>query len=131
MARIDQTRTNFLNAETLTSEEQTELLAQLGAAANDELDVVTVSSASLSLTTEHARKYVRLTAIEDIDVTIPTNATQAIPTDSIVILWRASGAGTVTISPDSGVTLNVSNIVLAENEGTMLIKVDENEWDQL
>lgn len=131
MARIDQTRTNFLNAETLTSEEQTELLAQLGAAANDELDVVTVSSASLSLTTEHARKYVRLTAIEDIDVTIPTNATQAIPTDSIVILWRASGAGTVTISPASGVTLNVSNIVLSENEGTMLIKVDENEWDQL
>lgn len=77
-------------------------------------------------------KVVRLNNAAAITVTVPPNATAAIPIGASIAL-RQTGAGQVTITPDTGVTLNVPADAVAKTSGAhatvMLHKVAADEWD--
>lgn len=66
-----------------------------------------------------------------ITVTIPTNATAAIPVGSSIDLWQ-KGAGQVTIVGDTGVTLSTPDTATAslreEGSWAVLLKTGTNTW---
>ena len=65
-----------------------------------------------------------------ITLTVPTNASQAFPTRTEIHLIQL-GAGTVTVSPDSGVTINSTGNkrrINGQYAWAKLIKTGENEW---
>lgn len=66
-----------------------------------------------------------------ITVTVPTNASDAIPVGSVFEIVRR-GAGSVNISPASGVTLNSAygyRSLARQYSAAGLVKVATNEWD--
>jgi hypothetical protein len=69
---------------------------------------------------------IRCTNAGLVTITIPTNASVAIPIGSIVLL-RCTGAGGLTVS-HAGVTVNGKKTI-AQNEGLMLMKVATDTWD--
>ena len=65
-----------------------------------------------------------------VNLTIPTNAAQAFPTGSQILIAQY-GAGQVTVVPDAGVTLRSSGgktKIAAQYGMATLIKRDTNEW---
>jgi|9_EtaG_2_1085328.scaffolds.fasta_scaffold07920_3 hypothetical protein len=90
----------------------------------------TISNTSHTLTLADANKFIFFDNASAIAVTIPTNSSVAFPTGT-QILFSQYGAGQVTISGDSGVTLNNAGSKNKTNEqhsvGTM-IKVGTDEW---
>jgi hypothetical protein len=62
-----------------------------------------------------------------ITLTVPTNASVAFPTGSIVSLLNL-GAGTVTVTPAGGVTVNGPTMLIGTNESASLIKTATNTW---
>lgn len=76
-------------------------------------------------------KYFRFTNSSAITVTVPPNATWAAPVGTQIDGIQA-GAGQVTFSEGSGVTINSKNDylkLLGQWSGFSLVKVDTNEWD--
>src|SRR5690606_34441594 len=65
--------------------------------------------------------------------TIPTNASVAFPIGNTAIPVENIGAGTMVLTPDSGVTLYDETgasgaITLSQHAGGVLYKVDTNTW---
>lgn len=64
-------------------------------------------------------------------VTVPTNAAQPFPVGHVLELWQA-GAGTVTITPASGVTIlkrsTITLVMDGPNAGCSLRKVAADTW---
>jgi len=63
-------------------------------------------------------------------VTVPTNASVAYPTGTSITIMR-QGAGTVTITPDVGVTVRSDTSytkIASQYAGATLVKRDTNEW---
>lgn len=87
-------------------------------------------TASHSLTTADAGTYVRMNAASPNNLTVPTNASQAIPVGSVIQL-RQVGAGQTTIVAASGVTVNTAETLKLRKQGSTasLIKVGTDEWD--
>lgn len=71
---------------------------------------------------------VTLSNASAVTVTIPTNASVAYATGTVINLLNL-GAGTVTISAAGGVTLNGTNISLSQNGTAALVKVGTNTWN--
>ncbi len=71
--------------------------------------------------------YVRFTNASAVTYTIPTNATTPLPVGINIRLF-AAGAGGVTVSPASGVTLN-GTATIAQNTAKTLIQVSTDVWD--
>ena len=94
--------------------------------------VVTDAGTARTLATADAGKLIRHTSASAITDTIPANATDAIPVES-VISFRQAGAGQITIAAASGVTLNIPTGLTAktraQGSSIMLHKVATNEWD--
>lgn len=100
--------------------------------ASTTVPVVADTGTALTLATTHAGKLIRQNNAGAITTTIPTNASDAIPVESVVSL-RQVGAGQITVTPASGVTLNIPTGLTAKTrvQGStiMLHKVGTNEWD--
>lgn len=76
-------------------------------------------------------KWVRLANAAAITVTVPDNATVPFPVGANISLIQ-SGAGTVTVSPAAGVTVNSADSLLdtrAQYSTMTLTKVAADEWD--
>lgn len=72
----------------------------------------TVSGTSDTAVLTDAGGYIRCTSASATAVTIPPNSSVAYPTGT-VITYEQAGAGTVTLTPGSGVTLNSRGALLA------------------
>ncbi len=90
----------------------------------------TVSSYTLALTDHASIK--RFSDPTGVAVSIPNNSTVAFPVGT-EILFKQNGAGQITVSAVSGVTLNFPSDMNArtriQHSMMTLIKVDTNEWD--
>lgn len=88
---------------------------------------------SYTLALTDAGKVVRLAAASAATITVPTHASVAFPTGTVISV-RQINAGQITVS-GSGVTLNVPTGMLAETRGLhctlMIHKVGNDEWDVL
>jgi hypothetical protein len=84
-------------------------------------------TASHTLALADAGAYIRVNNAADTTVTIPTNASVAFPTGTVITIEQ-QGAGQVTVSPASGVTLNGGNKTLFQYAGVQIVKVDTNTW---
>lgn len=107
-----------------------DLNAQGNAIAGVARNVRTVSGTSDTLVAADADRYVRCTNAAAVTVTVPPNASVALPVGTEVHV-RQSGVGQVTIAEGSGVTVNTSEtLALRKQHATAtLLKVATDEWD--
>jgi hypothetical protein len=106
-----------------------EALATGGGGGATELTIVN-KTASYSLTTAEAGAYVRMNVASANNLTVPTNASQAIPVGAVIQV-RQVGAGQTTLVAASGVTINTPETLKLRAQGSSasLVKVGTNEWD--
>ena len=94
-------------------------------------DVMTASGTALTLTTSYAGKLVKCTRSSGTcTITIPSNTTASLPVDTEIEIVRY-GAGEVTISPASGVTLyskDSARSIASRYGAVSLKKMGTNEW---
>lgn len=97
------------------------------------LTIETVAAAAYTFAAADNHKHKRFTNAGATAATVPLNATVAIPVGSR-IRCTAAGAGTVTLTPEAGVTLNSRDGALA-SAGQFAVfeieKVATDEWDCL
>ena len=100
-------------------------------AAQTSADVMTASGTALTLTTSYAGKLVKCTRSSGTcTITIPSNTTASLPVDTEIEIVRY-GAGEVTISPASGVTLyskDSARSIASQYGAVSLKKMGTNEW---
>ena len=90
----------------------------------------TQSGTSYTAVLGDAEGYIRFTNSSPIAFTIPTNASVAYPTGTVITVEQAD-AGVVTLTPDTGVTLNSRGGLLAtagQYAVAQLKKVATNTW---
>lgn len=94
-------------------------------------NVMTASGTALTLTTSYAGKLVKCTRSSGTcTITIPSNTTASLPVDTEIEIVRY-GAGEVTISPASGVTLyskDNARSIASQYGAVSLKKMGTNEW---
>lgn len=90
--------------------------------------VTTETGTTDSLTTADADDTILYTNAGAITVTLPLNSSQAIRIGSFIRLLQGSAAGTVTVSPTGGVTLNGATTTSGVNTQLLLIKVGTDTW---
>jgi hypothetical protein len=95
-------KTRTINGKSLQS--NITLAASDVGAAEAKIGVVNVT-ASTTLALTHAEKTVRVTASGAVTLTVPTNASVAFPVGTCIVVTGV-GAGAVSFTPASGVTLN-------------------------
>jgi hypothetical protein len=81
-----------------------------------------------------ARAYLRSTAATAVNVIVPANADVEFPIGT-ELHYRQAGAGQITVSGDTGVTVNeqygCTLVTPGEGASFTLKKVDEDEWDAM
>jgi hypothetical protein len=92
------------------------------------LTVNTQTGTSYTLVLADQGGLVTLSNASAVTVTIPTNASVAYATGTVINLLNL-GAGSVTVSAAGGVTLNGSATTLAQNAQVTLIKLGTNTWN--
>lgn len=120
----------------LTSTNLNDALAELQADIDSKADgsgVLTINSqtgTTYTLVLADAGKYIRLSNSSPITLTVPPNSDVAFSVGTTIHM-RQAGAGTVTVTEGSGVTINtLETKSLAGNGATASItKVDTNVWD--
>lgn len=114
-----------------TSEAQAEAAA-LAAVTAKFATIATDASTARTLIKDDAGTYIRFTNAGAVTVTVPDDLTEAW-SDGDEIHFHPTTAGTVTLSPGAGVTINAPSsggLVLAEAHATATLKkVGPNEWD--
>nr|DAW21680.1 MAG TPA: Structural protein [Caudoviricetes sp.] len=107
-------------------------IAATGGGSSTTVAVVNDAGTARTLATADAGKMIRHTSGSATTDTIPTNASDAIPVESVISI-RQVGAGQVTVTPAGGVTLNTPSGLQAktraQGSSIMLHKVGTNEWD--
>ena len=100
-------------------------------AAQTSADVMTASGTALTLSSTYAGKLVKCTRSSGTcTITIPSNTTASLPVDTEIEIVRY-GAGEVTISPASGVTLyskDSARSIASRYGAVSLKKMGTNEW---
>ena len=99
-------------------------------AAAEKIGVVTVT-ASTTLALSHAEKTIRVNSSGAVTLTIPTNASVAFPVGTCIVVTGV-GAGTVSFTPASGVTLNSKEskrTIDGQYAAVTLYKSDTNVWE--
>jgi hypothetical protein len=92
--------------------------------------IINESGTTWTLAVADAAKYHRFTSSSAITITIPTNATAAIPIGSEYFIRRA-GTGAISFS-NAGVTVNNSDIAnLDVGKVCCLKKIATDEWDYI
>jgi hypothetical protein len=111
--------TNFTPNTTLSA-------AALNTAFN-QADLNEQTSTTYTLLLADQGKLITLDNASPVTLTIPTNATAALPLYTVIGLLN-KGAGLVTIAPAAGVTLSPAVRLLSQNEGASLVKTGTNTW---
>jgi len=95
----------------------------------DTAQTIDVKSDNYTLVLADAGKLIRCTKATSMTILIPTNATQAYSIGQRVDIMQY-GAGQVTVSPDTGVTLRSTptNKLRATYSTASIIKIGTNEW---
>ena len=91
---------------------------------------IETKTVAYSLVVNDNCKMIEMNTAGAVNLTIPTNAAQAFPTGSQILIAQY-GAGQVTVVPDAGVTLRSSGgktKIAAQYGMATLIKRDTNEW---
>ena len=100
-------------------------------AAQTSADIMTTSGTALTLSSTYAGKLVKCTRSSGTcTITIPSNTTASLPVDTEIEIVRY-GAGEVTISPASGVTLyskDSAKSIASRYGAVSLKKMGTNEW---
>ena len=109
----------FVAAEVLTA---ANLNAMIGAPTQNAINDVTYTAALLD-----AGKTVTLSNASAVTLTIPAQATVAWAANTQLNFLNI-GAGTVTITPAAGVTINGTPLTLATSKGGSLVRTDPNVW---
>jgi hypothetical protein len=97
------------------------------------LTIDTVSGTSHTFATADGGKHKRFTSGSAITATVPPNSSDAIPIGTR-IRCTAAGAGQVTLTPGSGVTLNSRGSALKSTAQYAVFEIEKvatNEWDVL
>ena len=91
--------------------------------------VTTQSGTSYTIDAADETSIIRFTNASAVTVTVPANATEALPIGYIVHLHQA-GAGTVTVAGEGGVSVNSSLSLssAAQYSALSLFKLGEDEW---
>ncbi len=105
---------------------------EIAATAGGLVAVNTQAGTSYSLAIADAGRLVRATNAGEVTITVPANASEAIPVGATIAI-RQAGSGQIVLVVESDVTLNVPDgfdAATARNGSTiMLHKVDADEWD--
>lgn len=107
--------------------------ATAASAAGYKLDINDQTGTSYTLQLSDEGDFVRMDNADANTVTVPTNDTVAFEIGTIILV-RQIGAGTTTINPAIGVTVNApfgSYEISQEDFGVALVKVATDEWDLL
>lgn len=72
--------------------------------------------------------YVRCTNAAAVGVTVPPNSSTPFPLRTEIAIHQG-GAGQITLTEGSGVTINGDKKITGINKGCVLIKTGENTWD--
>ncbi|MNK33283.1 Collagen triple helix repeat protein [compost metagenome] len=103
-----------------------------GLAVNPLVTIITDTTTNRNIiATDAHSKYIRMTNAAAKTITAQPNATTAIPVGSVIVFFNV-GAGNLTITPGSGVTINkpaVQTFVLGQYASATLTKVGTDEWD--
>lgn len=93
--------------------------------------IVTVAGTTPTLANDQKGKYLRTSSGSAVTYTVPKNDDVNIPIESAFNICQG-GAGQVSITPDSGVTINSAGGLLdiaAQFGVVTLVKIAEDEWD--
>lgn len=91
--------------------------------------IVTESGTARTLQLSDRNCYIRCTSGSATTITVPPESSVAFTTATEVHLFRA-GAGTLTVAPGSGVTINAAALsISAQYKAATLKKVGANAWD--
>lgn len=103
-----------------------------GGGGSDPVPVNNQTDTSYTLVSADSGKVVRASNAGEVAITVPANASDAIPVGATIAL-RQVGAGQVVLAAESDVTLNVPDGLDAatarQGSTIMLHKVDDDEWD--
>ncbi len=93
---------------------------------------VNSQSADYTLTQADASgdSYIRMSSASPLALIVPSNASVPLAVGSVAMFVRA-GSGTLTVTPQSGVTVNTPASYTLNSQGSpgALVKVDDDEWD--
>ncbi len=91
---------------------------------------LSTKTANYTLVLADAQTYVRMNLAGANTLTVPPNASVALPVGTQVIV-RQAGAGQTTVAAGAGVTINTARTLKlrAQHSSATLIKVATNEWD--
>jgi hypothetical protein len=107
------------------------VVAALSTAAQSTVTINTQAGTSYTLVAGDAGALVRCTAGSGVTLTVPPNSSVAFGVGTVIEV-RQSGAGQVTVSPGSGVTLNSESSMrktAAQHRSVSLVKVATDTWD--
>lgn len=93
--------------------------------------IETIAGTTPTLANSQKGRYLRTSSGSAVTYLVPKNADVNIPVTSVFNIVQG-GAGTVTITPDSGVTINSAGgltDIAAQFGVVTLVKVGEDEWD--
>lgn len=94
------------------------------------MPIVTENTTTRTLATTDNGKYIRCTNASGCTVTIPTNASAAIPIGAEIVVFNASG-GTVTIAGTGITKFQLGDQITDQGGAATLKKVDTDTWDIL
>lgn len=98
------------------------------AAAQKTVIGIVSKTASFTLATSDAGKYIRYDSVNEGVCTVPAYSTLQIPANTVITI-RQAGAGILTLQAGSGATLNGSLKTAGQHKSLQLINVTGDVWD--
>lgn len=127
------TKANFTTGAVLTAAEMNDLAGTVNMLGDLTLRAVTGTTDTI-LITDINNYLITYSSTSAVAITIPTNATAAIPVGSVINLIKIGASGTITIQGAVGVTLSSAAAsssaptITTAFSAASLIKVDTNSW---
>lgn len=127
------TKANFTTGAVLLASEMNDLAGTVNMLGDLTLRAVTATSDTLAIT-DINNYLITYSSTSAVAITIPTNATAAIPVGSVINLIKIGASGTITIAGAVGVTVasaaavSTSPTITTAFSAASCIKVDTNSW---
>lgn len=127
------TKANFATGAVLTAAEMNDLAGTVNMLGDLTFRAVTGTSDTLAIT-DINNYLITYSSTSAVAITIPTNATAAIPVGSVINLIKIGASGTITISGAVGVTVasaaavSTSPTITTAFSAASCIKADTNSW---
>lgn len=127
------TKANFTTGAVLLASEMNDLAGTVNMLGDLTLRAVTATSDTIAIT-DINNYLITYSSTSAVAITIPTNATAAIPVGSVINLIKIGASGTITIAGAVGVTVasaaavSTSPTITTAFSAASCIKVDTNSW---